>query len=295
MQTITFLNQTCVVLENKYLSLLVSKSVGPRILSLQIHGSENIFAELPNFVVEHPGKETYHFYGGHRLWHAPENNPRTYIPDNREVEMLLQKDQLKVTQPLEAETGIQKSMEIFLAPDTARVTIQHTLTNQSLWPIECAPWTVTQLKPGGVAILPQSKEDTKLLPNRTIAVWPYTDVQNSNIQWGNDCILVSTPFNEGAFKIGFPNPRGWMAYWINNILFVKYADFDSKAKYYDFDSSSECYCNDKVLELETLAPITVLEPQTSVSHTETWRVFSGVERPENEKAVREMINKLKLE
>ncbi|NJN80537.1 MAG: hypothetical protein HC797_08735 [Anaerolineales bacterium] len=60
MQTQKFLNYDCVELKNDAISLLVTQSVGPRIISLRFVDGENILAELPNFVTENPmGKVSF--------------------------------------------------------------------------------------------------------------------------------------------------------------------------------------------------------------------------------------------
>jgi hypothetical protein len=78
-------------------------------------------------------------------------------------------------------------------------------------------------------------------------------------------------------------------------LFVKRAAFDPHALYYDFNSSSECYCNHQFIELETLAPISMLEPGASVTHTETWELFANVDFPADEAAMQLLVKKLGLE
>ena len=100
---------------------------------------------------------------------------------------------------------------------------------------------------------------------------------------------------DGSFKVGFPNPRGWLAYWMNDTLFVKRASYEAGAKYYDFGSSSECYCNNSFLELETLAPIGKLAPGESATHTETWELYADIDFPENEDVVQAIVEKLGLE
>jgi hypothetical protein len=81
---------------------------------------------------------------------------------------------------------------------------------------------------------------------------------------------------DGQLKIGFPNPEGWMAYWIGGTLFVKHASYIKHAEYFDWGSSAECYCDPRFLELETLAPITQLRPGESVVHVETWHVHENI-------------------
>jgi hypothetical protein len=132
------------------------------------------------------------------------------------------------------------------------------------------------------------------LPNRSLALWPYTNPSNPNVTWGQNYILVRANM-DSPFKIGFPNPRGWLAYWLNGTLFVKRAKYEAQSSYFDFGSSSECYCNDKFIEMETLAPITAVEPGTSIGHVETWELFSNINYPRDEKEAQSIVEKLKLE
>jgi hypothetical protein len=294
MQTTKFLDFDCVTLQNAALSLLVTRSVGPRIISLCSNGGDNLFAVLPDTVTERPDGQKFHFYGGHRLWHAPENMPRTYALDDGPVDIAQTGNVLSVMQPVETETGIEKSLHISLVEDKPQVIVRHTLTNRGLWPLECAPWAITQLRTGGVAILPQSREQTEFLPNRSLAIWPYSDLASPQVGWGNRYLLVRTGM-ESPFKVGFPNPRGWLAYWLDGTLFVKRAAFDTQAEYFDFGSSSECYCNGRFIELETLGPVGRLAPGESVTHTETWELYADVDSPIDEDAAQEIVEKLGLE
>jgi len=293
MKTTNFFGQDCVSLENGKLELLVTQNVGPRILSLRFSDGDNLLAELPDFVTDCPGTGTFHFYGGHRLWHAPEEPSRTYLPDDLPVDISSLDNGLKITQQTEAKTGLQKSIEIKLTADSAQVTLTHRLTNHGLWDVTCAPWAITQFKTGGTAIFPQIKVDTGVLPNRTLTLWPYTDMTHPNVHWGSNFILVKVDMTS-AFKIGFPNPRGWQAYWLNGTLFVKHAEYNAQAGYYDWGCSSESYCNDKFIELETLAPITTLAPNATATHIETWDLYKNIECPQNEQDAQALADKLEL-
>jgi hypothetical protein len=278
----------CARLANDQIELLVTRSAGPRILSLRFKGAENFFAEHPDAVAERPDGRLYHFVGGHRLWHAPEHMPRTYVVDESPVTIEPLEHGLLVQQPLETETGIQKTIRVELNPNAPQITLTHTLTNQGLWPVTCAAWAITQFKTGGIAILPQADAETGLLPNRSLALWPYTDMSNSNVTWGRRHILIRAQM-ESPFKVGFPNPRGWLAYWNRGILFVKRAAYNPQADYYDFGSSSECYCNDRFLELETLSPISPVEPGDSLTHREEWTLHSLESLPSGEKALESVL------
>jgi hypothetical protein len=114
------------------------------------------------------------------------------------------------------------------------------------------------------------------------------------VTWGRRYILLQAR-TESAFKIGFSNPRGWLAYWSNGVLFVKRAIYEADSTYYDFGSSSECYCNREFLELETLAPVSTILPGASACHVETWEIYGDVERPLDDKNVQSFVERSGLE
>ena len=294
MKTETFLGLECHPLENKSLKLLVTRSVGPRILAFGFKDGENLFAEVPETVIDLPNGGAFHFYGGHRLWHAPEEPGRTYLPDDSPVDIVTSEQGLTVTQKTEPQTGLQKTIEIRLPGDAPQVVITHYMTNQGAWPVTCALWALTQLKTGGTAILPQTRQDTGVLPHRSLAFWPYTNMVNPNVRWGRNYILLDAEL-DSPFKVGFPNPRGWLAYWWNGNLFVKRAEYDPRAEYFDFGSSSECYCDHRFIELETLAPIRTIAPGETASHTETWELYKDIDRPRHESDVQQLVETLGLE
>lgn len=292
MKTINYAGHECCVLENDVLRLLVTRSIGPRIISFGFKDGDSLFAELPNFVTELPDGGVFHFYGGHRLWIAPEDLSTTYVPDDDPVEISLLENGLRVTQPVQPQTGLQKSLEIQLTGET-QVVVTHKITNRHSQPVTCALWAITQFKTGGVAVLPQARHDAGVLPNRSLALWSYADMSNSNVTWGKEYILVNARMSS-PFKVGFSNPRGWLAYWLNGTLFVKRTEYDPQAEYYDYGSSSESYCNDKFLELETLAPVGTIAPGATAAHTETWDLYKDIERPRDENDVKALAEKLKL-
>jgi hypothetical protein len=117
---------------------------------------------------------------------------------------------------------------------------------------------------------------------------------NPNVRWGRDYILLDAEL-ESPFKVGFPNPRGWLAYWWKGNLFVKRAEYDPRAEYLDFGSSSECYCDHRFIELETLAPIRMIAPGETASHTETWELYKDIDRPRHESDVQQLVETLGLE
>jgi hypothetical protein len=268
------------ILDNGQIRLEVLLSAGPRIVRLSAFGKSNLFADIPATINTPYGD--FHLRGGHRLWHAPESMPRTYVPDNSGLSIQELPDGIILIGAKEIGTGIAKSIEIHLAADQPVVWLKHTLRNTGLWPLELAPWAVTMFQLGGTVILPQpvgNSDPDGLLNNRVLALWPYTNINDPRLTLRDDFIFINAVSKMPPFKIGYFNPHGWMAYWFNGILFRKSFEVSSGVIYPDGGCNTESYCNDKGVELETLGPLTKLDPGKEVSHTETWEIYPNMNVP----------------
>ena len=98
-KTKTFAGYECIKLENDAFALWVTTTVGPRIIGLELVAGKNLFVELPDATIECPGVGEYRLRGGHRLWQAPEDPGRTYLPDDDPVSVSESKSGVKFTQP----------------------------------------------------------------------------------------------------------------------------------------------------------------------------------------------------
>jgi hypothetical protein len=89
---------------------------------------------------------------------------------------------------------------------------------------------------------------------------------------GDELVLVRATAAPSPFKLGYLNRAGWAAYLRGGILFCKRFDPQAELAHADLGSNVEVYCNDRLLELETLAPLSVLEPGAEASHEERWEL-----------------------
>jgi hypothetical protein len=269
----------CYRLSNGSVELIVTTDVGPRVIRFGFIGDENEFKEYKDQQGKTGGDE-WRIYGGHRLWHAPEAMPRTYWPDNFPVKATADQDHLRVIQPVETTTGIQKEIELTLDAASNHVTLIHRLTNKNLWPVELAPWMLTVMGVGGKVIIPQppyKSHEAELLPLRSMAIWGYTNMGDSRYLWGTRYIVLSqdTQAKEPT-KVGVGVMEGWAAYARKGHLFLKRFNYVPGAKYPDFGCSVETFTNAEMIELETLGPLTLLQPGTFVESREDWYLFKGL-------------------
>ena len=59
-------------------------------------------------------------------------------------------------------------------------------------------------------------------------------------------------------------------------------------------SSSQLYCQPEFIELETLGPRKVIAPGETVTHRETWQLYSNINFEMSENLTQDMVNKLNI-
>jgi hypothetical protein len=274
----------CYRLRNDSVELVVTSDVGPRIIRFGFLG-DNELVEFPAQLGRTGGAD-FRLYGGHRLWHAPERVDRTYYPDNGPVAVAESERGLQLVQPPEPTTGIQKEMEIALAPSEAYARVLHRLRNRSLWTVELGVWALTAMAPGGTAVIPlppRGRHPEDLPPRSTLTLWAYTDLSDPRWRWGRQYLLLrSDPGLTSPQKLGASVSDGWVAHARRGHLFVKTFAHIPAATYPDFGSSVEVFTDAAMLELETLGPLTRLEPGGTAEHLECWHLWRDVPTPQND-------------
>ena len=277
----------CHRLSNARLELIATGDVGPRIIRFGFTGERNEFAELADQVGLVGGDE-WRVYGGHRFWHSPEATPRSYYPDNGPIRVESSPSTLRLIQPVEETTLIQK--EIVLELRTQMVVVTHTLRNTGLWPVEMGPWGLSVMAPGGTAIVAHATaaDPDGLLPNRVVVLWPYSDPSDPRLRVGNAFItLQQDPAQPDPIKFGTNVDDGWIAYLRDGRLFVKRFAIQSGARYPDFGCTIESYTGDAFLEAETLGPLSTVPAGGEIVYVEHWHLFEGVDcDPRSEEAIK---------
>jgi hypothetical protein len=264
----------CVRLANDQIEVIVTKDVGPRIIRCGFIGGQNLFLNDESRLGRTGGSEWYS-YGGHRLWHAPEDPKRTYTPDNVAVPYEWDGSTLTL-RTVDEPNRIEKEMRITLSPNSRHVRVDHRLTNRNPWAIQLAVWALSVMAPGGRAIYPLDDyipHPDVLLPARPIVLWHFTDMTDPRFTWGRKYIqLRQEPGAATKQKIGMLNAKGWAAYVLGGEAFIKRYPFDKQATYADMGCNTESFTDADILEVETLGPLTRIEPGSYADHAELWSV-----------------------
>jgi hypothetical protein len=267
----------CLRLANDQIELVATTDVGPRIIRLAFIGGRNLFKTFDATLGLSGGSE-WRIYGGHRLWHAPEVYPRTYAPDNGPVGHEWDGETLTL-RALERENGLEKEMMVTLDRSAPRVMVRHRITNRGPWTVELAPWSISVMAPGGRAILPHAEyrpHPDSLNPAGPLVLWHYTDMSDSRWNWGRRYIqLRQDPAATSAQKVGFLNTQGWAAYVLEGDAFVTRFPYIPGATYPDYGCNSQVFTNPEMLEMETLGPLSRIEPGGFVDLDEIWQLRRG--------------------
>lgn len=264
---------------NGEVELIVTGDVGPRVIRFGFVGGQNLFKEFADQLGA-SGEEKFQLRGGDRVWKAPEDPVATWAPDNSPVEIRITATGLIAREPIEPLTNLQKEIEISMAPTGTNVTVFHRIVNHSLFPLEFAPWALTMMAPGGFVVSgfpPRGHHPANLEATNPLVMWAYTNLADPRWKFTKKyLILHQDPNNAEAQKIGMFNRDTWAAYILHGEAFVKRTQPDPSKTYPDFGCSFETFTNNEFLEVETLGPLTKIQPGETVQQIEHWALFRDV-------------------
>ncbi|MCS6851833.1 MAG: DUF4380 domain-containing protein [Gemmataceae bacterium] len=271
-------------LSNGTVEIVATLEVGPRIISYRPRDGRNVFKEYPDQLGK-KGETSWQIRGGHRLWISPEDPVRTYVPDNGPVHHERLGAVVRLRPAADMAHGLQKEIDLELAPTGTQVKVTHRVKNIGKEPTELAIWALSVMAPGGVEVIPlppkrphpggphQAKSAADFAPHQSLALWPYFDFQDSRWHFGRQFLtLRQDPNAKSPTKLGLSHRQGWVGYVNGGVLFVKRFGYQEGKTYPDHGSNYETFTNADMLELETLSPLVRLAPNTAVEHVETWEL-----------------------
>ena len=267
-------------LENDHLRIDYLAEAGPRLVRLILAGStNNLLAEVPEIHWPTAWGE-YHLRGGHRVTVAPEALGLSYVPDDDGLTIEDTPSGVRLTRATEIGSGVSKSIEIQLHPDRPALSLRHAVCNARSEPIEIAAWAITQLNPGGLAVAPLRATSIAdhHRPDRQLVLWPYTSWHDERLLADDDYVFIEAQPAEEELKIGLL-ARGWLGYWQSGVFFLKRFDPQLELPHPDLNTNAQIYCHHRFIELESLAPLAMLEPGQSSVLLETWEIYRADDVP----------------
>ena len=277
----------CIKITNGMIDCIVTIALGPRIIYFGFTGQDNVFytdlerkyQRTKEEKAAVPAKNSiYYIYGGHRLQVCP--TVQTDWPDNKPVVYGVQSDGITFTPPRLKQPAIQPSFQIVMGKESCDIMVVHTAKNCSNKTIILGLLASTVLNGGGVAVIPQNRQSQPGRPNRTINLWPETNIHDSRILYGNQFLAVrQEPENQAPLKIGTNNLPGWMAYANNGVTVVKRIVANPQAAYPDSGSSCEIALTEDFAELSSLSPMYEVKPGETIKHVENLSIYSNSKPP----------------
>lgn len=262
-------NPTDVHVRMGRLEIGVATGFGPRIVGFAPVDGANLFAELGDRGIDLQDGRRFVFGGGHRLWLAPEVPETTYEPDDVSVSVEQDSDMVEVSGVV---AGVRKTIRILPLADRSSVRVEHTIESLLDEPLEIAPWAITQVRPGGTALLPigtGSSDPHGLQATSAVVGWPYTD-WDALAADASGGVLHIVGERTTPTKVGVALERGWMAYVTEGWLFVKCAAVAPST--IDRGATGQVYACADFVELETLGSPKALAKGATVTHREEWHL-----------------------
>lgn len=295
----------CLLVDNGIINLIVTIDVGPRIISFGFCHGENIFFNDVERLYKYGGKEIRNYfgensvcykYGGHKFLTIPEKMPYSFYPDNDPVVYSVLPNGVSFSPPVQRCNNIALSIEIMMNPNATDIMVIHSLENHSDEKQLLGLSGSTDMAPGGLLIVPQNATyDSKYLPNRSMAFWPFSKMNDKRVFIGNRYITIYQDEKiTDKYKIGTNNYSNWAAYLINGDVFMKHYVHNKKARYPDFNSSFEVLTDKNMLEIKTLSPLYEIEPGATVRHVENWSLSKYKTLPtfNNENEIQKLLESL---
>lgn len=295
----------CVSISNGTIEAYVTVDLGPRIIKFGFVDGQNFMCDnraslggkddevYSGFFGE--GRKWENF-GGHRIWLSPESYPETYTPDDKPVKYMITENGALFIPEEDVEIGIAKTLELKMAEDGTDMQVIMKVKNIEKTEKEFSIWALSVCAQNGTLIIPMNTNDTGLLSNRIISVWPYTDMSSDRIYWGKKYVtLRQDPAAQNPVKLGFDLNCG-TAYYVmgDEILRKVYETKHPEAKYPDGGCSFETYTNAAMLEFETLGELKTVAYGEESELVENW---SLCKKPcevdfRNDASIDEMIEKI---
>ncbi len=281
--------------------LKVTLDVGPRVIYCGLPGKKNVFfcdierntnCKKPE-MDEYYGKGRYwYLYGGYRLWMSPEYLPVTYYPDNDPVEYVIKEDTVIFVPPVQKEHALQTLYSLTLTGD-GKVTVKNRMINFSKSKKKGAAWTLCVMAKNTHTFAVQTDEDTGLLPNRTLVLWPYTKIDDPRLTIKDKLIAVKQdPESDRALKVGFNNEAGKVITLTEDgtEFIQRYKTDHKKGVYPDGGCSCEIYSCPDFTEAEALSPLQTILPGHSFDFSIEWELREYNGKARDAKTLEKIVN-----
>lgn len=257
----------CLFLENSTVRIICSLDFGPRILYYGFHDGENVFYEQPENVAYLTTDDGWRVYGGTRLWFAPESE-KTYYPDNNPVEFAVHPSGVTLIQNPDPRLNLCKRIDISIGSGSD-VTVEYCIGNQGDKEVRGSVWAVTSVILSGELLIPWNETTALPNPNRFVSIWNETSLSDPRLDFRKNCLAVKGTASDKYLKLGLNCSSGRVEYSLADRCFAKcFPVFTGESA--DGKINFEVFSCALMMEIESIGPLSVIEPGSEIKHIETW-------------------------
>lgn len=269
----------CVSINNGTVKVIVSVDVGPKIIFWGYTNGENMLY-IPYDILEYdepisqkiPPDIFFKRYG-HEIMLAYEKNKPVVLSSGTTIYSILKEG--VVFSCSNPKLGLSANLEIIIQDKSNSIMIVHSIenTNEKTQNFSiCSSTFVTQ---DGTLLVPQNMDDLGNSPNRVLALWKKSNINDSRLYVANEYLRFNNTSTDksSVLKLGINNRRAWSTYTKDGNTFLKHYLHNKKAKYLNFDSSFIIDSKKELLSLKVLSPIYNVQKNEIAKMAEYWSLF----------------------
>lgn len=201
---------------------------------------------------------------GSTLWTAPQSDwgwPPFEVLDNQEYKVEKVGDILKMTSMPDSKSGFQFE-KTWRAAENNSIRIEYLIKNISGKAKQVGPWEVTRVPCGGLVFFPDGGKGKVPASNLK------PDLQKDGIKW----VAIDKKPIEDHQKLFSTAKEGWLAYYLNGLLFIKQFPDIQPENYSPQQGEVEIYINKEksYTELENQGAYRLLQPGETIQYIVNW-------------------------
>jgi hypothetical protein len=249
-------NESIFTINSANVKVIINSTIGGRVISFKVDDKETLSGPDIN----------KRFYGS-TLWLSPEGKWKGQgLLDNGNYKVNNFNDNyLHLTSINDTILGFEFEKMFRSNPSDSSIIIQYTIRNISKSSQQVAPWEVTRVPTGGMAIIAKRSPENIPTPNQMYPLMKIIEINNT-IWYPYDTSKVS------AEKLFMEGGEGWIAYVKDRILFLKKIPVIAAERSAPNEKNIELYVNkDKTyIELENQGEYQNLLPGESLFYEVKW-------------------------
>ena len=275
MPLVTFNGWTnCYRLTNDTVELIAAPAIGGRIMAYRFIGGSNAFEVSPTYagtVVPFAPPKQVVYYGGSKLWPAPQNwgwPPNAYWENAPNLATQLSPLRLQMAGQHNPTSLVQFTRAFALAPTGSLVTLKHQIENVSTASRSNAIWAINAAPRPSTLIAPVGQSSWMITNNLTVPV---------GSPWERTNDIFYTSVLAPTAKLFVITNKPWCAVLQSNLLWIMWGDPPPSMKFCTNEAPVEIwYGNDTsgrpFAEMELQGQEEILAPGAKANYTMYWRL-----------------------